>query len=219
MPVQPRKKQENIAFFEQRNPIWAANAAALSLTPEETGQIDTLTSAARAAYDAAQLAASQAASATADQDLAIQAMRDYGGELIKQIRRNAEQTGDPSLFALAQIPAPKEPAPIPPVEASNITFDLLPSGSLELAWDGSVSTGTTYIVRRALTPAGGNPGSFQDMGFADEKRYIDSTIPPGTAEARYVVRAKKGSTITAGTAPITVRFTIGGNGQAMAEAA
>lgn len=219
MPVQPRKKQDNIAFFEQRNPIWAANAAALSLTPEETGQIDTLTTAARAAYDAAQLAASQAASATADQDLAIQAMRDFGGELIKQIRRNAEQTGDPSLFALAQIPAPKEPAPIPPVEASDLAFDLLNDGALELSWTGSVSTGTTYIVQRAITPAGGSQGTYQDIGFADEKRFVDTTIPAGTERVSYVVRAKKGSTITAGTAPITVRFTIGGNGQQVAMAA
>lgn len=219
MPVQPRKKVENIEFFEQRNPIWTANAAALNLTPEELASLTALTDAARDAYTAAQLAASQALTATANQDQAIAAMRGLGGELIKKIRVTAEQTSDPSLFGLAQIPTPKDPAPIPPVEASNITFGLLPSGSLELAWDGSVSTGTTYIVRRALTPAGGNPGSFQDLGFADEKRYIDSTIPPGTAEARYVVRAKKGSTITAGTAPITVRFTIGGNGQAVAEAA
>lgn len=219
MPVQPRKKQDNIAFFEQRNPIWAANAAALSLTPEETGQIDTLTTAARAAYDAAQLAAAQARSATADQDLAIQAMRDYGGELIKQIRRNAEQTGDPSLFALAQIPEPKDPAPIPAVEASNVSFTLQASGALELSWDGSVSTGTTYIVQRAITPAGGSQGAYTDLGFADEKRFVDSSIPAGTERVSYVVRAKKGSTITPGTAPITVRFTIGGNGQQVAMAA
>lgn len=219
MPVQPRKKVENIEFFEQRVPIWAANAAQLQLTPEEVGQLDALTDAARATYTTAQLRASEAETATGNQDQAIQAMRDLGADLIKKIRVAARQTGDPSLFGLAQLPEPKEPAPIPPVEASNIVFDLLPNGTLELSWDGKVSTGTTYIVRRALTPAGGAPGSFHDLGFADEKRYIDSTIPPGTAEASYVVRAKKGSTITAGTAPITVRFSIGGNGQAVAEAA
>ena len=146
-------------------------------------------------------------------------MRDLGADLIKRIRVTAEQTGDPSLFGLAQIPEPKEPAPIPPVEASDVAFDLLNDGSLELTWDGSVSTGTTYVVRRAITPAGGGEGAFQDVGFADEKRFVDASIPAGTERASYVVRAKKGGETTPGTAPITVRFAIGGNGQTVAEAA
>lgn len=219
MPVQPRKKQENIAFFEQRNPIWAANVATLGLNPQEIGQLDTLTTAARAAYDAAQLAAAQARSATIDQNLAFMAMRDLGGELIKKIRVTAEQTGNPALFALAQIPAPKEPAPIAPVEASNLAFTLQPSGALEISWDGSVSTGTTYVVQRAITPAGGGQGPFQSIGFADEKRFVDTGIPAGTERASYVVRARKGATLTPGTAPITVRFVAGGNGVSLAEAA
>ncbi|MGD1917044.1 MAG: hypothetical protein ACFCBV_12775 [Phycisphaerales bacterium] len=146
-------------------------------------------------------------------------MRDLGADLIKKIRVAAQQTSNPELFAIAQIPEPKDPSAIPPVEASNVRFDLLNDGTLELEWDGSVATGTTYIVRRALTPAGGQETAFQDVGFADEKRFVDTTIPAGTQRASYVVKAKKGETITPGTAPITVRFAIGGNGQTVAQAA
>ncbi|MGD1917045.1 MAG: hypothetical protein ACFCBV_12780 [Phycisphaerales bacterium] len=39
MAVQPRKKQDNIEFFEQRAPIWEANAATLNLSAEETAQL------------------------------------------------------------------------------------------------------------------------------------------------------------------------------------
>jgi|GEM_PF-5582972 len=53
MPVQPRKKQDNIAFFEQRSPIWEANAATFHLSAEETAQLTSLTTTARTAYDAA----------------------------------------------------------------------------------------------------------------------------------------------------------------------
>ncbi|UYV11972.1 MAG: hypothetical protein NCW75_11780 [Phycisphaera sp.] len=217
--VIPVKKSEELAFFEQRAPIWEANAAQLNLSIERTAELTALTNAARAAYDQAQSLRSQAKAATSAQNQALTAMHNLGAELIKSIRTTAELENDPSLYGIAQIPEPKDPAPIPPVEASNLSFDLLNDGALELAWDGRVSTGTTYIVQRAITPAGGSQGTYQDLGFADEKRFVDTTIPAGTERASYVVRAKKGGTITAGTAPITVRFTIGGNGQAVAEAA
>lgn len=219
MPVQPRKKVENIEFFEQRAPIWAANAAQLNLSDEETAQLVSLTGTARTKYTEAQLKAEQAKTATANQDAAIDAMRGAGGELIKKIRVTAEQTGDTSLYGLAQIPAPKDPTAIPPVEATNLDFTLLNNGDLELFWDGSVSTGTTYIVRRSLTTAGGDELPFQAVGFADEKRFVDKTIPQGTRKVSYEVVAKKGSTITAGSLPITVRFGKGANGQTIAEVA
>lgn len=219
MPVQPRKKVENIEFFEQRAPIWAANAAQLNLSEEETALLVSLTGTARTKYTEAQLKAEQAKTATANQDAAIDAMRGAGGELIKKIRVTAEQTGDPSLYGLAQIPAPKDPTPIPPVEASDLDFTLLNNGDLELFWEGSVSTGTTYIVRRSLTNAEGAELPFEAVGFADEKRFVDKTIPQGTRKVSYEVVAKKGSTITAGSLPITVRFGKGANGQTIAEVA
>ncbi|MCW5756482.1 MAG: hypothetical protein KIT54_04515 [Phycisphaeraceae bacterium] len=219
MAVQPRKKQENIAFFEQRNPIWALHAAALSLSPEEIGELDTLTSAARAAYDAAQLAAEEAKTATAIQNQKVKAMHDYGGELIKKIGVKAEQTGNPSLYALAQIPAPKAPTPIPPVEASKPDFRLLYDGSIELTWDGKVSTGTVYLVQRAVTMPGQPMGPYTTLGFADEKKFVDNAVPEGAAKVTYVVRAKKGSTITPGTLPVNIRFSTGANGVTVAEAA
>ena len=125
MAVQPRKKQDNIEFFEQRAPIWEANAATLNLSAEETAQLTSLTGTARTKYDAAQLKADEAKSATAEQDLAIAAMRDLGADLIKKIRVAAQQTANPELFAIAQIPEPKDPSAIPPVEASNVRVDRL----------------------------------------------------------------------------------------------
>lgn len=219
MSVQPRKKQENIAFFEQRNPIWAANAAALGLSPQEIGQLDTLTTAARNAYNAAQLAIDAAKTAVAVQDLAIADMRGAGGDLIKKVRVKAEQTGDPSLYALAQIPAPKSPTPIPPVEASKPDFRLLYDGSIELTWDGKVSTGTIYLVQRAVTMPGQPMGPYTTLGFADEKKFVDDAVPEGAAKVTYVVRAQKGGTITPGTLPVNIRFSTGANGVTVAEAA
>lgn len=217
--VIPTTKSEQLEFFEQRAPIWEANAAQLNLSVERTAELTALTTAARTAFNNAAAKRAQAKSATADQNDALSAMTGLGAELIKTIRTTAELENNPSLYGIAQIPAPKDPAPIPPVEASNVAFDLLNDGSLELTWKGSVSTGTTYIVRRAITPTGGNQQAYQDIAFADGKRFVDSTIPAGTERVSYVVRAKKGETVTPGTVPITVRFAIGGNGQLEAKAA
>lgn len=219
MPVQPRKKQENIEFFEQRAPIWEENAAQLGLDALATAELIALTGTARAKYDAARLKAAQAKSATAEQDQAVGAMRDFGGEIIKQIRVKAEQTGDPALYALAQIPEPKSPAAIPPVEASDVEYELLTDASIRLTWDGSVSTGTVYVVRRSITMPGQQPGAYQTLGVADEKSYTDDSIPTGAQSASYVIKATKGGLTTPGTAPVVVRLTKGGNGQAAVEAA
>jgi hypothetical protein len=219
MPVQPRKKIENIEFFEQRGPIWEENAATLNLSIEESAQLVALTTAARNAYTAAQLAASQAKTARAAQNQKIKAMRSYGGELIKKIRVEAEQTGNPALFGLAQIPAPKDPTAIPPVDASNVEYELLTNASIRLTWDGSVSTGTIYVVRRAITMPGELRGPFTTLGVADEKTYQDDTIPTGAQSASYIICAKKGGETTAGTAPVEVRLTKGSNGQAAIDAA
>lgn len=219
MPVQPRKKIENIEFFEQRAPIWEENAATLNLSIEETAQLVALTTAAREAYTAAQLAASNAKTATANQDLKVGAMRNFGGELIKKIRVEAEQTGNPALYGLAQIPAPKDPESIPPVEASDLDYELLTNASIRLMWEGSVSTGTVYVVRRAITMPGEPRGPFSTIGVADEKTYKDDTVPTGAQSASYIICAKKGGVTTAGTAPVEVRLTKGGNGQAAIDAA
>jgi hypothetical protein len=217
--VIPTIKSDQIEFFEQRGPIWEANAAQLNLSPERTAQLTALATAARTAFNNAASKRAQAKAATAAQNEAIGAMNALGGELIKSIRITAEVEGDPSLYGLAQIPEPKEPAPIPPVEASDVEYELLTDATIRLTWDGSVSTGTVYVVRRAITMPGQQRGPFTTLGVADEKSYEDDTVPTGAQSASYIICAKKGGVTTPGTAPVEVRLTRGGNGQAASEAA
>ncbi|MFI4915247.1 MAG: hypothetical protein ACIAS6_01920 [Phycisphaerales bacterium JB060] len=219
MPVQPRKKQENIAFYEQRAPIWTANAVALNVSAERTAELEALATAARTAFNNAAAKRAQAKAATAALNEAMAAMNALGSELIKGIRITAEVEGDPSLYGLAQIPEPKDPAPIPPVEASNVEYELLTNATIALTWDGSVSTGTVYVVRRAIKMPGQEQTNYTTLGVADEKSYQDDTVPLGAQSASYIICAKKGGEITPGTAPVTVRLTKGANGQAAVDAA
>jgi hypothetical protein len=217
--VVPTTKSEQIEFFEQRAPIWVANAEALNLPAVRTAELTALVSAARSAFNNAAAKRAQAVAATAAQNEALAAMNGLGAELIKAIRITAEVEGDPSLYGLAQIPAPKDRTPIPPVEASDVEYELLTDASIRLTWDGSVSTGTVYVVRRSITMPGQQPGAYQTLGVADEKSYTDDSIPTGAQSASYVIKATKGGLTTPGTAPVVVRLTKGGNGQAAVEAA
>ncbi len=177
--------------FEQRAPVWVANAATLGIDPTTAVNLLALTGSARDAYNAAQIAQQNSLGATAAQDASIGDMRSLGGDLIKGIRLKAEMDGDPALFALALLPTPKDPEPIPAVPASTLSWTLLTSGDLDLKWEGNLSSGTTYIVERSLIPVDGPPTAFEAIGFVGALTFTDKTVPPGTAMRSTRSRGKR----------------------------
>lgn len=211
--IVPTGKNASISFFEQRAAVWVTNATQLGISEVAAANLLALTQAARAAFDAAQVAQQNARSAVAAQDSAIGDMRDLGGDLIKGIRLTAEMSGDDQIYEIALLPMPKTPTAIPAVPASNLSWNLLTSGDLELKWDGSLSSGTTYIVERSIIPAGGQPGPFTPIGFVGALALTDSGLPQGTSMALYQVKGQKGGTLTQPSAPVLVRLTPGGNQQ------
>ncbi len=66
---------------------------------------------------------------------------------------------------------------------------------MSLTWDGA-ATGTTFAVRRQLTDAAGNTGAWVDIPFAGRKPFIDLTVPAGTRETGYQVRANRGGKLS-----------------------
>jgi hypothetical protein len=211
--IVPQVKNDSISFYEQRAPVWVANAAALNISETAAANLLALTGAARDAYNAAQIAQQASLGATAAQDASIGDMRSLGGDLIKGIRLTAEMNGDPALFALALLPTPKDPEPIPAVPASTLSWTLLTSGDLDLKWNGNLSSGTTYIVERSLIPIDGPPTAFEPIGFVGALTFTDKTVPPGTAMAIYQIKGQKGGKYTDPSAPALVRFAPGSNSQ------
>lgn len=218
-PIVPQGKNDSISFFEQRAPVWVTNAAPLGIDPAVAGNFLALTDSARTAYDAAQIAQQNSRGAVSSQDAAIADMKGLGGDLIKGIRLKAEMDGDPELLDLALLPQPKTPEPIPAQPASNLSWSLQTSGDLELKWDGSLSSGTTYAVERSIVPVDGPPSAFEAIGFVGALSFIDSTVPAGTAMAIYQVKGQKGGVYTQPSAPALVRFAAGGNFQSAQAAA
>ncbi len=212
MSITPQKLLQRLEFYEQRAPGWVTNATTIGLTTEQATQLQNLVTGTRTAYDDAQAARNAAKSATVTQDAAFDAMDTFGAQMIKIIRAFGLATGDPAVFATAQIPEPKQPEPRAPVNPSNVTFDLVENGALEVRWDGLTIPGTTYLVDRQTWSGTGQPTGFARIATVSERRFVDTNIPTGTATATYRVSALKGGQQTAG-AQSTAHFVFVGNGQ------
>lgn len=212
MSVIPDRKLEILEFFGHRAPIWSADPASIGLTLEQCTALTAALGEAQAKNSASYTAREASRTATAADNVAIDTLTEIGAQLVKIIRAFAIQTGDPGVFEAAQIPAPKDPEPIAPVNPSNVTASLLTSGALELKWDGVKSHGTTFIVLRSIVPAPGDAATpLAPIASVGAKRYEDNSIPAGTVSATYVIKAIKGEQSTAGSLPATVNFSYNQN--------
>ncbi len=209
MATLPRSKNEQIAFFEQRLPLWNANAAALGLSLPHLTELATQTTTARTDYDAAQVARSASLAATETQNFAVAGLTDFGADLIKLIRAKAQADNDPGLYALANIPAPAAPTPAgtPPVP-TNLQADLQNDGSVKLNWKGTLSSGAFFTIWRTTDNA---PTPTQIDSIA-AKAYIDDSIPAATCAISYFIRAHRQQFMSDASTPVNIA--LGGTGTA-----
>lgn len=186
MSVVPHKLVERVQFYEDHIAIWTANATAIGTTAVAVTALETKTQAARDAYDAQQVAQAAARAATETYHQAVAEMSIAGSAIIDQIRSAAKTTG-PSVYPLAQIPAPAVPSPVgAPGECTNFTTQLLATGELQTRWKANNPVGCTGVIYRVLRRIGS--GAFEQVGSVGEKKFVDSTIPAGTASVTYQIQ-------------------------------
>ena len=89
MSVVPRKIAERIQWFEDHVGPFNTNATSIGITTTEATDLQTKTTAARAAFDARQAAQQAAEAATLALRDAVDAMSLTGSALIKKIRGGA----------------------------------------------------------------------------------------------------------------------------------
>jgi hypothetical protein len=208
----PRKAAERIAYLKTRAPIWTANASTLKVSTSACADLTAKLATAETAManaDAAR-AASEAATLTLNDSLT--ALGSIGADLIKQIRATAQSTGDNSLYALAQIPAPATPSPVPaPGKSTDLKVQLAAEGGLDLSWkcpQPARASGTLYQVSRQL----GTTGEFTLLGMTGPKKWLDNTLPAGTSQATYKIVAMR-STAQGPAALFLVNLGVGGTGK------
>ena len=218
MGVIPDSRLGKIQFYESHTLAggpWATNAAAIGLTPTSVTTLATLTTQARAAYNAAESARQAAKTATQNLYDKVRALHNgpgAGQDMIDTIRLWAETKNDPNVYTLAQIPPPATPGTTPPPGTPfEFTVGLLQNGALALKWkcnNPSGTQGTIYEVKRKI---GSSTGAFNFVGASGVKTFTDQTLPSSSAPVTYQIIAVR-STSRGNPAQFTVNFGIGGGG-------
>ena len=186
MSVVPKNPVERVQFYEDHISPLTANVTAIGLSSAEVTDLSTNTAAARTAYDAQQAAVQSMKSATEAFHNAIRAMSVAGDAAIAKIRGKALTTGNPNVYVLAQIPAPKTPAwPGNPGKPFDFTVEIGTTGDLNLKWKNSNASGAVYQIFRRL----GGTGEFTYLGGVGMKKFTDSAVPAGTPQVQYQIQA------------------------------
>ena len=189
MPILPDTRIGKVQFFETRLSAWDARAAEIGLDPTEVAELESRTQAARQAYLAAHMARIAARSATNQWHMAAADLADYGSNLLQKIKATASSAPDNRVYSAALIPPPADPSPLgAPGTPSECRFALVAgSGALKLTWKckhPAGSQGTIYAIRRSV-----NNGNFVFLDTAGKKKFIDETLPPGSAIVVYEITA------------------------------
>ena len=194
MGVVPTKSIQKVQFYEDHNAPFTTNAVAIGVTTIEVTDLGTKTSAARAAYDAQQVARQAAKAATEAFENAVDAMGVAGAALLKKIRAKAEQTGNPTVYTLAQIPAPPTPSARPaPGKPTDLTVELDGNGALVLKFKCKNPAGTSGTMYQVYRSVGG--GEFQYLGGAGERKFVDATVPAGATKLTYQIQAVRSTAV------------------------
>ncbi len=219
MSIVPSGFNDQITFFEQHIDAWTANAAAIGLTAEQATQMIQLTTDARDAYNTALAAREASKVATASATEQRVSMRDFGGDLIATIKAFAEASDNPTVYQLAQIPAPAQPVPLgPPAVPRNLSGSVDINGAITINWEGSRTGGTTWIVQRQTAQNPEGPYSAWTMvGAAADRSFTDSTLPTGIAKAAYQVKALRGGGASTWSGTLTMGFGVVSQGEGDAQ--
>ncbi|HED52864.1 MAG TPA: hypothetical protein ENJ00_01510 [Phycisphaerales bacterium] len=204
MPRIPKGRRLRIQYFEQRVDQWALSAGTLGLDPARVAELASLTQAAREAYSLAQIARQKSRDATAAQNKAISSMVRLGSALISGIDAAAELSDMPNeIYSDAGIDPPRRPAPRPdPEAATNPRTELLNSGSVRIAWDGTIANGTFYTIWRQLA----GETSFSQIGVSGSNHFDDDALPAGTPRAGYFIRTHRGTRASESSEIVLIRF-------------
>lgn len=188
--IVPDKQLDAINFFLSRIGIWGSNSTQIGVTNIQVTNLAALVQNAQNAYNAAEIARNASKAATQALVDAMRDMRDYGGEMIKLIRTNAEITDNPNVYILANIPPVAPPTPLgPPASPSDLVASLLSSGSVQLKWKGNRAGGTSFRIYRSLKQPGTEPEAFELIGTSEERSFVDSGLPTGLQNATYYIVA------------------------------
>jgi hypothetical protein len=207
MRLVPEDNAGKISFFSAHIEAWLARASEIGVALEEVEALRDDLAAAKAADAKQQIAQQAAMSATQRRDNALRTMERRGASVIQKIRAHAAMEGN-AVFVAAMIPAPANPSPIAAPGTPYRFEDELEVGRLRLRWrcrNPRGAAGTMYQLERSI-----DGGPMASLGITGDRSFIDATIPGGTRQVVYKVRAVR-STKVGGAALHTVALSSDGS--------
>ncbi len=214
MGLVPDTKPAKVAFFKSKITPWTDSAVEIGTSTTAVAALDVLVTAAETALLTQTTSEAAFRTSVAAADEAVEAMAKAGADIISAIRTKARTAGN-GVYNLAQIPAPATPSGKgAPGEPGFFKVELQNNGALTLTWkcaNPAGTSGTSYMVWRRI---GTEQLAF--LGATGLKKFVDATIPAGTAMATYQIQAFR-STMAGPWAQFNVNFTteIGGAMSAM----
>lgn len=231
-PIVPRSNQDMINFFKAHLPAWTANAGAINLSIDNITQINDLIGVAEDEFESAELIRTQSLTQTQTMNLALQNLRSYGSDLVKSIRTYAETQNDPSIYDLAQLPAPATPEELKATPApTGVISSLNPDGTISLSWKvpskGAFAGKTFFIIERKLTGSftGAADSDWVSYATSNDRAHTDETVPGGWSTVSYRIRTNRNGFLSKSSTVAEVNFGNSGanatsaGGETIAEAA
>lgn len=186
----PRTEQAYIAWARARVNQWAGNQGVppdIGLTPEQIGEADSKVTELETRYTNMVNLRTSAETATGQKDTSLAETDAYISGMIDIIDGYAKSTGNPEVYALAGIAAPKKPsarteAPVPTDPRTIVT----PGGNVIFRFSVVTGGGAVYPVQRRTITLEGFNGPWTDMGFATTlKSFTDNNAQAGVAGYAY----------------------------------
>lgn len=211
----PDKRLEQIVWFENHVPLWAAAPTTFGVTAAQVTTLDNAMKAARSAYTNAVNARQASKNATVALGEQTGTMLGSGRDLVNVIKAFIENSNNPALWSQAGLEPPAPPGTAPaPTAPYMLTGTLDSLGNVIVRWKASQPQGVfgvIYSVSRSIETGGGGSG-FVLLDSVGEKEYIDEAVPEGTRSVSYIVRAKRGKQFSTPSESLTLRFGRAGGG-------
>lgn len=187
MGIVPENTSPRIFFYKLRLARWAERASQIGLQEEQVAELEAKVAVAIKKLKQQYRAQEAAKSATLSLHNAMRALSQLGAGMIGQIRATALIDGS-SVYTDAWLPPPADPSPIAaPGTPTQFKRTLRSLGELEIRWkckNPRGSEGTMYEIARKI-----GDGKFEFLATVGVKRFIDVTLPAGTASVTYRVTA------------------------------